>query len=185
MIEPALRDGDTHEALRAFRRRSLAMTGIGIASEVLGSTLLVIAGFPENGPVYWLVILLIGGGVVPLLGGVVALVNSLRMAAALAHHAWQVLPMRYGEVGVGPLPNGQPTLLIGDEGKDVLSLVSFNWRWPTFATLDTIWFAGDLRRGGVVSPPGGTYLAWARHPRTGWWRRALRRRVLAIYADPV
>lgn len=160
------------------------MTGIGVASEVIGNGVALIAGFPDDGPVFWFTALLIGGGLVPLLGGLVALANSLRMWAALAHNAWRVMPMRYGEVGVGPLPNGQPTLLVGDEAKDVLSLVSFNWRWPVFATLDTVWFAGNLLRGGVVSPPGGTYLAWARRPRTGWWRRALRRRVLAMHTDP-
>lgn len=182
----AIENDKTSIALVRFRRRSLALTGVGLAAEALGSALLVVAGFPEDGPVYWVIIVLIGGGAVPLIGGVMALANSLRMGRALRCHPWQVLPMRYGEVGVGVLPNGQPTLLVGAQAGDrdgVLSLVTFNWRWPQFASLDTVWFAGDLDRGGVVSPDGRTDLAWARSPRMGWWRRSLRRAVLALHGE--
>jgi hypothetical protein len=177
---PALSDPGTAAALRRYRLRSLGLAGSGLLGAAVGAAVLELAGYPEDGPVSTIVVLVLGASVVPLVGGLLALANSVRMRAALARHPWREWPARYAQVGGAATPNGQPTLLLGDGdgdgvgvGEHVLTLVAFNWRWTPFAGVDRVRLAGPPTRGGVVSPTGRDHLVWARRPLSGAWRRHL------------
>src|SRR3954452_13615912 len=134
--------------------------------------------------------LLVGvGHLAPLVGlagfaltliGLVAAVQALRIRRALKKWPWTSWPCRYAEVVTGVAPNGEPTLLLGEAQDHVLAVLGVFWSWRVLESCDgqAVWLAGDPGRGGVVSPPGGKHLLWARRPRTNRWRRSLRRRVV-------
>jgi len=67
----------------------------------------------------------------------------------------------------------------------VLGVVSFKWRWRALKDCDraVVWMAGDPARGGVVAPPGGTYLLWVRHP-IGTKRRERLRKAVLVDGSP-
>ena len=100
-----------------------------------------------------------------MLVGVIVGVNWLRMRRVLRLCAWEEHDCRFEELRLAATPNGQPTLVL--DGHAVLCISSTVWRWRKLNEYDgeTVWFAGDLERGGVVSPPGGGYLLAARPPR--------------------
>jgi hypothetical protein len=91
--------------------------------------------------------------------------NWLRMRHVLGSQPWTERRCRFEELRVAGMANGQPTLVL--DGHAILCIVSAVWRWRQLNDYDgrTVWFAGDVRRGGVVSPPGGGYLLLARPPR--------------------
>jgi hypothetical protein len=115
-----------------------------------------------------------GLGLVPLLGGLLGLLNSVRMAVILRHHRWRPSPVQYLEVRILNTPNGIPTLFMGDDSPSVMTLIAFKWRWRRFQEIPEVWFAGSPGRAGVVSTPGGTYFVWAHRP----WTPVLKRRLL-------
>lgn len=133
--------------------------------------ILVAANYPDNGFVSDVVIALMGLGLVPLIGGLLALVNSVRMGWVLHRHPWVSAPVQYSEVRIFGTPNGTPTLFFADT--NVLTLMAFKWRWRRFQDLSEVWLAGSPERGGVVSVPGGGYLVWAHRPRTPGFKRQL------------
>ena len=79
--------------------------------------------------------------------------------------------------------NGYPTLVIRSStdaalGEEfVLGVVSCKWRWGVLNACDRglVWMAGDPSHGGVVAPPGGVHLLWARHLLLARWRESRRR----------
>jgi hypothetical protein len=142
--------------------------GAWILAAVIGGTL----GYPDDGPLSWLLTGLLGLGLVPLTGGLMALANSLRMKRALRSHPWVPYKAAYRESAMGT-PNGNPTLYLGDHKEHVLTLVAFNWRWSIVQGVSPILFAGELERGGVASPPDDLNLIWCRRPVSRRWRRKL------------
>jgi hypothetical protein len=74
-----------------------------------------------------------------------------------------------------------------EDGREfVLSVVSVKWRWAALTDCDhgEVWLAGDPARGGVIAPPGGTHLLWARRPLLSGRRESLRHRVLGEAGSP-
>jgi hypothetical protein len=100
-----------------------------------------------------------------LIIGLCAVLNTIRITWVLARHPWISWDSRYREIGAGVTPNGEPALFLGADGEHVLTLVALRSRWGAFSGSSTVWLAGSVRRGGVVSTPGGEYLAWCRRPR--------------------
>jgi hypothetical protein len=114
--------------------------------------------------------------------GLASLFNAARMWLHLRRHSWRAWRCRFREVG-GGATNGSPTLVVGGPAGDeefVLSIVSTKWRWRRLDQCDghEAWFAGDPGAGGVVAPPGGTCLLWARRPRRARRREMLHRQVV-------
>jgi len=64
----------------------------------------------------------------------------------------------------------------------VLGVVSFKWRWRELNACDRaeVWMAGDPARAGVVAPPGGAHLLWARRPLGARRRESLRRATVGV-----
>ena len=143
--------------------------GAWIAAGVIGGSL----GYPDDGPLSWLLTGLLGLGAVPLGGGLMALANSLRMQRTLSSNPWVAYAATYREVGTGGTPNGNPTLYLGPGREHALTLVAFKWRWQLFAGVSQVLFAGDLGRGGVASPEGELHLVWCRRPASRRWRRKI------------
>lgn len=75
---PAINNPETRAAFRKFLGRSLGLVGAGLVAWVVAVVVLAIANYPDNGPVSDVVVLLMGFGLVPLIGGVLALFNALR-----------------------------------------------------------------------------------------------------------
>jgi hypothetical protein len=139
-----------------------------VLAGVVGGTF----GYPDDGPLSWILTGLIGIGLVPFAGGVMALINTLRMKRSLRAHPWVAWKAAYREIEMGT-PNGNPTLYLGEHQEHALTLVAFNWRWSLVEDISLVWLAGDPERGGVVAPPGGLDLIWCRRPRTRRWRRKI------------
>jgi hypothetical protein len=108
-----------------------------------------------------------------ILFGVLVALNWLRMRRVLRTEPWTERRCRFVELRFGGTPNGQPTLVL--DGCAVLCIASTVWRWRKLNDYDgeTVWFAGDIQRGGVVAPPGGDYLLAARPPRGPLAKRVL------------
>lgn len=121
--------------------------------------------------------------------GLGSLFNAARMWRRLRRESWRAWTCRFREVGGSGTPNGTPTLVLSGHSGDeqyVLSVVSTKWRWRKLDACNgsEAWFAGDPRAGGVVAPPGGTYLLWARRPWLARRREMLRRQVAKHSAPP-
>lgn len=174
----ALAEPNTRAALRRYRQHSAGMIGVGVGAVLIAEILLIATGFPDGGPIPFLVIGGVLFGALAICGGLLAFLNGLRIGHVLRTHPWVRWDASYREVGlaVGG-PNGEPALVLGSDPDLVLTLVAFKWRWSRFSGLTEVWLAGSPRHGGVVSPVGGEYLVWCRRPRLRWFRRLLGRRV--------
>jgi len=133
---------------------------------------LLVAGFPDEGLASNIAVGLVGFGIVPVVIGVGSLLYSLRMGACILRFPWQTLQVRQELLSWG----GSPAVALGPDGEHVLFLVAIRPRWETFEGFETLLFAGDPDRRGVVSTPRGD-LVWVRRPRGAWYRRHLQRRV--------
>jgi hypothetical protein len=169
--EPAPGEALATEATRAgFARYCLHSVGI----IVLGFA--VVCAFGALG-----LTALSAMGLIIMSFGIVALLNSLRVWWFLRTHRWEAWDCRFAVVRATGYGNGSPTLVIEKDGREcVLGLISFVWRWEAFRECDgkQVWMAGRPEKGGVVAPPGGFHLSWARRPRTSSWRERIRRRVV-------
>ena len=163
---------ETRDALHRHRLRSLATACVGVGAWIVAAGVGGTFGFPDNGPLSWVLMGLLGLGLVPLVGGLMALVNTLRIKHTLRLHPWVPYKAAYREIAMGT-PNGNPTLYLGEHQEHALTLVAFNWRWSIVQGVSPIWFAGDPERGGVASPPGDLNLIWCRRPVSGRWRRKI------------
>lgn len=105
--------------------------------------------------------------------GLCLVFNAARMRRRLRRHPWTAYP-----VGVRPAVLAGPVVRLrpSDGGKVfVQSVVSLNFRWHLVQGSATLWFCGVPGRGGVLAPPGGAPLLWARRVRIPWVRRRLER----------
>ncbi len=160
---PAAGERATRVAVHWYAARAL---GILLGGLVLAAALGALS--PAAGAV----------GLVIALIGLSCIGNAVRVWWFVRRHPWQAWDCRFREVP--GFANGSPTLVLTrrEDGKEfVLGVVSFKWRWGALNRCDRaeVWMAGDPAKGGVVAPPGGTHLLWARHPIDAGRRERLRR----------
>jgi hypothetical protein len=173
---------ETRAALRRYTARACWPIAAGLALAIVGGGLLRMVGGEGSGgadeqAAGWVGVM----GFLLIAFGLVVFFNALRMWVWLRRHPWQPWPSRFRVLpGLG---NGSPTLVLTreEDGREfVLSVVGVKWRWKALDDCDRgeVWMAGDPTRGGVVAPPGGTHLLWARRPLLARRRESLRHGVL-------
>lgn len=177
----ALSAGPTRGALGRRWRRSLLLFITGLLVVCAGG----VAGKAGVEAGFWVGI--VGSWVAVL--EVLTAINAARMRCYLGRNPWRVWSCRFYEVPSGATPNGSPTLVLIDRASGehfVLSIVSTNWRWRKLNTCDGrgVWFAGDPARGGVASPPGGSFLLMTRRLMSRSTRESRRRRTLEPPVHP-
>ncbi|MGW0880543.1 hypothetical protein [Streptomyces sp. NPDC002671] len=152
----------TRGALRRYAVRSAGMALTGLVPVVAGVLAMALSGrAAQSGLVGNVLILLVGLGFLPAVGGLAGLVNIPRMRRLAARHPWRVWD---GTYQVLPLSVGQPALLPAWEGGRVMSVVAWRWNWSVLGPeRGPVWYAGDPLRGpALAAPPGGAVLLWAR-----------------------
>lgn len=131
----------------------------------------------------WLLTAVIGLSLVAALGGIGGLFHVARMAWCLWRRPWRLRPARFKEISIPFLGgNGQPCLVLGEGGEDVLSVPTWEWRWHALDLYDRrkLWFCGRPGGSGVVFLPVEQKVFWVRRILIPPLRRALRRRVLGV-----
>ena len=173
--------GDSAWGLRATHRGVRRLMRHAVLASVVAPLVFFVAAaiggsLPDDSPANYVLVPVCGLALVVFIGGISAIVNNLYLRRVLHRHPWVVVDADFVEARVWwGLFNGQPTLLLG--GRDVLSVVTVNWRWDRLNGFDSLWFAGTGGRGGVVSPPGGGDPMRVRPIRFGPLRRYLARRL--------
>jgi len=152
------------------------LLGTGLVSCVIGYVVLLLAGFPEDGPASNVSVWAFGLGVAVAIFGLGALTRSLRMGSYLRRHPWQTLPVRHELSTWG----GTPLLALGDDGEHVVELVAMKPRWGFFSGFDAVLVAGDAGHKGVVATPDEQRLAWVRRPHGARYRDRIRRKVAKL-----
>ncbi|MEU4093219.1 hypothetical protein [Streptomyces sp. NPDC026673] len=105
--------------------------------------------------------------------GLCLVFNAARMRRRLRRHPWRSYP-----VSVRPPRLAGPVVRLRPSDGDkvfVQAVVSLNFRWHLVQGSATLWFCGFPGRGGVLAPPGGAPLLWARRIRIPYARRRLER----------
>jgi hypothetical protein len=177
----ALAEPATARALRYYRLRAWVLTLIALTCVMLGTgvQLLVLA---EDGSLVLRVVASAANAVslVATGTGIGGCVNAARMRRTLARHPWVACPYRFHELA------GHPVVILidplGDRAQYTLAITARPGTWRPLANqkLDKLWFAGDPDTGGVLSPPGGEHLVWARPIRL----HPIRRHVLNAIIKP-
>jgi hypothetical protein len=178
-MDRALDAPATRQALRRHRRQSLASLPVAVSLFLGTGALLDAAGYPDEGAVASIAVLMAGASLVVLGLGLFALAASIAMRRALTRHPWRPYRCRFRELPSAAGHNGTPVLVLDDEL--TLAISSTAWRWRALEACDgrEVWFAGDPRRHGVVAPPEGTHLLLARAPISRRRRERLRTAVRA------
>ncbi len=181
---PAAWDDSADIARRAWRAvaqlgaRSLALSVIGAAVILLAAFL----GSRAGESLDWLWITAVGLTLVATIGGLGGLFHVARMGLALWRWTWRPRPARFKELSIPFVGNGQPCLVLGENGEDVLSVPTWEWRWGVLESYDRreVWFCGRPGGSGVVFLPAEGRALWARRILLPPLRRAFRRRVLGV-----
>ncbi|MFJ8073725.1 hypothetical protein ACIQ7Q_07225 [Streptomyces sp. NPDC096176] len=148
----------TTEALERYRRRAgiLAMAGMGL---IAAAIVLGVGGFGGADSVSPGVV---GVGIGLACIGLGALVLSRRMRRTLSAHPWQVCT-------AVPVPRSlhAATVVLADPATGdrwPLKVVAVKQRYGLVdpGPAGVLWWAGDPRTGGVLAPPGGDELIWAK-----------------------
>ncbi|MGW4249497.1 hypothetical protein, partial [Nocardia sp. NPDC004722] len=156
---PAIKISSARKNLRASALRSGLLLIIGLGSLVLTVYLINLSTNPGRLLSFATTFL----GVVGILGtvfGIVAVRIHLRKSASLRRNPWTIWPITY----IRTARNEWVTLLSPDT-KPVGTLLLSTWPHHLGKLVNhqtqEIWFAGDPRRYGVLSRPGGTDLCYA------------------------
>jgi hypothetical protein len=146
-------------ALRSYRRRSVAIVAIELGAIIVLLPALGVtdenhgAAFAVVAVLFVLVVL----GLFPMVFGLVALFN--RIGRTLRRHPWVSWPAQFKFV-----PRGVEALFLGADLTQLLTVHTGLWRHKRLTGLSEICLSGTPEAGGVVSPPGGAYVLWARRP---------------------
>ncbi|MFJ9005403.1 hypothetical protein [Streptomyces canus] len=161
----------TAAALAAARRRAWGWLVGGLVA-VFGG--LMVGPFADEVGVGWLsqiAVLCVGGGPVVVVVGVAALVNYRRIRRALSTYPW----IACSAVAIPPAQGRPRTVLRDPRTNDVIPLsvrtLPQRYHLAHPGPGGVLWWCGDAPSGGVLAPPGGEQLLWARRPRTGRTRR--------------
>lgn len=169
----ALDRRDTAEALERYRQRAAGWVGAGFALAAPTWVLMALStDVQEPGWFEQLLPGLLGMGTFLFLLGLGALRLARRMRRVLSAGDWSAHPV------VVPV-RGRPVLRAG--GRDELwplTVVAVEHRWKRVVPgpTGTVWWCGDPRTGGVIAPPGGGELIWAKPVRGQLTRRRVLRR---------
>ncbi|MFB8039091.1 hypothetical protein ACFC5Z_40600 [Streptomyces sp. NPDC056004] len=110
----------------------------------------------------WSVIPVLGGlGGALLLGGAAVRHQARRMRRVLGTRPWTA----HSSVALQRGMSGAAVVLGGPSAGELLPLTphAAQWRFPLLnGPAGVLWWCGDARTGGVLAPPGGTALIWAR-----------------------
>ncbi|MEU1281053.1 hypothetical protein [Streptomyces sp. NPDC005805] len=156
---PAPADPRTAGALRAYRRRAgrLVLGGALVAVAVAAA---MAAGVAE--PVGQLMAPVITFSLMACAIGLGSLAVARRMAAALGAGPWRACAARAVPQGL----QAAGVVLADPVTGELLPLrvVALQQRYPVAdpGPAGVLWWCGDARRGGVLAPPGGGSLIWAR-----------------------
>ena len=173
--------GHSRGAWRAVR--GLGVRSLGLAAP--GAAVILAAAYLGSRPGEswdWLAIVVIGLTLVVTVGGFGGLYHVARMCWCLRRGPWRFSPARFEELSFPFLGNGQPCLVLGEDGEHVLSVPTWEWRWRALEPYDRreVWFCGRGGGSGVVFLPEEERVFWARRILIPPLRRALRRRVLGV-----
>ena len=130
----------------------------------------------------WLWASVVGLTLIAWIGGLGGLFNVVRMSVCLLRRPWVRRSARFKELSIPFVGASQPCLLLGDEGEDVLSVPTWEWRWKPLESYDRreVRFCGAPGGSGVVFLPVEGQALWARRVLLPPLRKALRRRVLGV-----
>ncbi|MCX5111045.1 hypothetical protein OOK13_21350 [Streptomyces sp. NBC_00378] len=110
----------------------------------------------------WSVIPMLGGlGGALLIGGATVRHRARRMLRVLGTRPWTA----HSSVALQRGTSGAAVVLGGPAAGELLPLTphAAQWRFPLLnGPTGVLWWCGDARTGGVLAPPGGTELIWAR-----------------------
>ena len=178
MAAPAIDDPATRTALADYARRSLRATLVGFAA-VVGATVVVdIANGEPKGIANAVALLGLGGGVVPLCGGLIGLERCARARRLLKRRPWETRLAHYRIAPIGA--NGQPALVVDGgsaQPEGVFALPTTVWRYRRLrtGTDGSLLFAAGGRRWALVAPPDRSIVIFVKKPLIPWWRNVLRR----------
>ncbi|WP_225798999.1 hypothetical protein [Streptomyces sp. NK15101] len=162
----ALGVGATAGALERYRRRAGRLIGAG------GVTLALTAGLGALG-VPGPVLTILALGIVALGAGAGSLVLARRMRRALGAGVWSAHPA----VAVGHSRYATSVVLRSPDGGEAwpLTVIATRQRYELLrpGPDGVLWWCGDPRAGGVLAPPGGGELIWAKRLRGGRVRRRI------------
>jgi hypothetical protein len=122
---PAIEHEATRLALRSYRRRSAATVAVELGAIIV--LVPVLAVIPDHGPVFGAVatlFVLVVIGLIPMCGGLVALVNSRRIGSALRRHPWVSWPAQYRMIPWGT-DNAAGILFLGADQKQVMDVRAY------------------------------------------------------------
>ncbi|MEV6165895.1 hypothetical protein AB0L71_29075 [Streptomyces sp. NPDC052052] len=145
----------TADALERYRASAWRWFGGGAAA-------LCSVVFPGVFVTGWSVVPTLAGlSIALLVGGAVVRHRAGRMRRVLGAGPWTAHTSVAQQRGSG----GAVVVLGGPEPGELLALAPYTTQWR-FSLLNgpggVLWWCGDARRGGVLAPPGGTELIWAR-----------------------
>ncbi|MFJ9680137.1 hypothetical protein ACIRP2_19025 [Streptomyces sp. NPDC101194] len=143
------------DALKRYRASARLWFGAGTAAVCSAVLLMVFVGGWSVFPT------LAGLGGALLLGGAVVMSRARRMRRVLGAAPW----VAHTSVALQRGSSGAVVVLAGPEPGELLPLAPSTAQWR-FHLLNgpggVLWWCGDPRNGGVLAPPGGTELIWAR-----------------------
>ncbi|MFD8210048.1 hypothetical protein ACFV2S_27055 [Streptomyces sp. NPDC059695] len=163
---------ETAVALERYRRRAGSLMIGGLATVVLTAGIAaLLVGTGSTGAA----VVPLGFGIVALGGGIGSRIHARRMRRALASGTWSAHPA----VALGDSAYATTVVLRapGGSGAWPLTVVATRQRYELVrpGPDGVLWWCGDPRAGGVLAPPGGGELIWAKPLRGG----RVRRRALA------
>ncbi|MFI5744876.1 hypothetical protein ACIBBE_02920 [Streptomyces sp. NPDC051644] len=150
---------ETAEALERYRgsvRRWFGGGAAGVCAAVF------IAVFVSGGSLFPT---LGGFGGALLLGGAIVRSRARRMRRVLSAGPWVAHTSVTQQSGT----SGAVVVLSGPGPGELLALTPFTTQWRLHllsSPAGVLWWCGDPRTGGVLAPPGGTELIWARPVRS-------------------
>lgn len=171
-------DPETRNALGIYRRNSSRMCWIGIAILFAGFIWAANINPNSNGISGTIAAILIGGGLVPAVGGTIGLARTESMRRSFKKYPW--LNRRVDYRIATNLGNGEPALRVHPDEhgpESVYSLPSSVWRFrslPQGSDLPIL-FINEPGRGAIIAPPDRSIVLFARPPRTSVGRRLLRK----------
>ncbi|WP_030690826.1 hypothetical protein [Streptomyces globisporus] len=157
---------ETAGALGRYRRRAGWLIGAGGVTSALAVGL---GALGVSAPVSWILAL----GIVALGAGAGSLVLARRMRRALGAGVWSAHPA----VAVGHSRYATSVVLRSPDGGEAwpLTVIATRQRYELLrpGPDGVLWWCGDPRTGGVLAPPGGGELIWAKPLRGARVRRRI------------
>ncbi|MFC9591929.1 hypothetical protein ACFTUC_19335 [Streptomyces sp. NPDC056944] len=163
---------ETAAALERYRRRAVSLVIGGLVTIAVATLIAaLLVGTGSTGAA----IIPFGIGIVSLGGGIGSLVNARRMRRTLAAGTWSAHPA----VAIGSSAYATSVVLRSPDGSEAwpLTVIATRQRYELLrpGPDGVLWWCGDPGGAGVLAPPGGGELIWAKPMRGG----RVRRRILA------